>query len=64
MIKTNDGGRREFLRGSAASVLAASCLGWQIGPASAEDQVQRAWDVDRRRTDHLSLPPPDVRFSA
>jgi hypothetical protein len=39
MIKTNDGGRREFLKGSAASVLAASCLGWQIGPASAEDQA-------------------------
>ncbi len=38
MSKTNHHGRREFLKGSTATVLAASCWGRQAGAVSAEDE--------------------------
>jgi hypothetical protein len=38
MSKTIHHGRREFLKGSAATVFAASCWGWQAGAVSAEDE--------------------------
>ena len=38
MSKTDNYGRREFLQGSAASMLAAGCWGWPSGAAGAEEE--------------------------
>lgn len=40
MSKTDDQGRREFLKGSAAAMLVASCWGWPNAVASAEDPAR------------------------
>ncbi|HEY6995400.1 MAG TPA: hypothetical protein VH397_16965 [Xanthobacteraceae bacterium] len=39
MSKTDDRGRREFLKGGAAAMLAASCWGWPNAAANAEDEA-------------------------